>query len=369
MRRSRLGRRHRRCKLSCGHDAPPVSPCRNPARSTRGRRAGRRLAECCGVGGATHPLGHPARARGAPCRGRLDCRSFTARQPDARVRPAQRCGTYRSAGLDTPLPPEEPAGQNPPDGAPLDYVLPKQVNTLKLEILDQGGKLVRSYSNDDALEKLDSAQLQHPLYWIRPSMTLATSLGHHRFIWDLRFEEPKGASKGLAIAAVYQNTARGPSGPFVSPGNYVVRLTVDGRISERSIQVRIDPRVSISDSDLKRQTDLSMQCYNSYKTLQIIRDEIDSRLSDSKRKLKEESKKQMLSLRGTGKPDAGDILYSSIYEVPLEQETIVGLQGKFLFLLGILQSSDSKPTTQAQDGVNKLTLRLSEISEKWVKIK
>jgi hypothetical protein len=271
--------------------------------------------------------------------------------------------------LDTPLPPEEPAGQNPPDGAILDYALPKQVNQVKLEIFDQGGKLVRTYSSNDSPEKLDSAQLQHPLYWVRPLMTLAASPGHHRFIWDLRFEEPKGADKGLAIAAVYQNTASGPSGPFVSPGNYIVRLTVDGRISERSIQVRMDPRVSISDSDLKLQTDLSMQCYNSYKALQIIRDEMDARLSDTKRKLKEEPKKQIVNLRGTGKPDAGDILYSSIYEAPLEQETIVGLQDKFLFLLGILQSSDSKPTTQAQDGVIKLTQRLAEISEKWVKIK
>src|SRR5204863_3384108 len=112
---------------------------------------------------------------------------------------------------DTPLPPEEPAGQNPPDGAIIDYFLTKQGNEVKLEIIDQQGKVVRSYSSADKPEKLDSTQLQHPMYWIRPAQSLSVQPGHHRFIWDLRYREPLGANRGLAISAVYKNTPSGPS--------------------------------------------------------------------------------------------------------------------------------------------------------------
>ena len=51
---------------------------------------------------------------------------------------------------DTPLPPEEPAGKNPPDGAIIDYVLQSAAGgPVTLEIDDATGKLVRSFSSDD----------------------------------------------------------------------------------------------------------------------------------------------------------------------------------------------------------------------------
>ena len=63
---------------------------------------------------------------------------------------------------DTPLPPEEPAGQNPPDGVAIDYFLSKPLREIRLEILDAQGKLVRAYSHLDRPEQLDSTQLQYP---------------------------------------------------------------------------------------------------------------------------------------------------------------------------------------------------------------
>ena len=51
---------------------------------------------------------------------------------------------------DTPLPPEEPAGQNPPDGAILYYNLKSAASgPVTLEIFDSAKKLVRRYSSDD----------------------------------------------------------------------------------------------------------------------------------------------------------------------------------------------------------------------------
>jgi len=266
---------------------------------------------------------------------------------------------------DTPLPPDEPAGQNPPDGAILDYYLSQPAGEVRLEILSGNGEVIRQYSSKDKPEQVDSLMVQYPMYWIRPYKTLSAKMGHHRFVWDLRYTEPKGAPRQLSIAAVYKDTPTGPQGAFVHPGTYTVRLTVDGVVTQHPITVTLDPRASINDSDLQLQTDYSLACYKSYQELQAIREAIDKKLSDSKVKWAKGKKDQMLALRGSGAPDNPDVMYGSISEVPLDQETMVGLQDKFLFLLAIFQSADVKPTTQARQSVDKLKLRKDEMVNRW----
>jgi hypothetical protein len=270
---------------------------------------------------------------------------------------------------DTPLPPEEPTGDNPPDGVALDYVLSAACKEVRIEIRDAQGKIIQSFSSSDKPTTLDSGQVQHPMYWVRPQQKVGTTQGHHRIIWDLRYREPEGTAKGLSIAAVYKNTPIGPHGPFVHPGNYTVRLTVDGKILEQSIQVRLDPRTAISEDDLRLQTDLSMQCYNRYNALQSIRKEMDAKLNNPKAKWKKGQQEKFKTLRGHGDPDGGDILYGSISETSVERESIVSLQDKFLFLLTVIQSSETRPTQQTEEAVNKLTNRFSELTAAWNSMK
>src|SRR5207248_2204852 len=86
---------------------------------------------------------------------------------------------------DTPLPPDEPAGQNPPDGAIIDYYLGGAA-PVTLEILDPAGNLVRRYSSTDKIAPpKDEGQI--PWYWIRPQRSLPGDAGMHRFVWDLHY--------------------------------------------------------------------------------------------------------------------------------------------------------------------------------------
>ncbi|MCJ7465332.1 MAG: glycoside hydrolase [Maribacter sp.] len=266
--------------------------------------------------------------------------------------------------LDTPLPPEEPAGQNPPDGAILDYYLKENAQKVTLEIFDKQGKKINWASSDDLKETLDSTQMQHPTYWIRPQETVATTPGHHRFVWNLRYKEPKGAHRSFSIAAVYRNTSSGPLGPFVAPGEYTVRLNVDGIISEQSLSVRLDPRSKLTPENLTMQSDLSLECYSRYKVLQEIREAIDNRLSNTE-KWKKGKKETMEKFRGVGIPEGGDIIYGSMYATSLQNETVVGLQEKLLFLLEVLQSADARPTTQTQEAVKRLSQRTDEMANRW----
>jgi hypothetical protein len=116
----------------------------------------------------------------------------------------------------TPLPPETPQGENPPVGAPLDYVLMARASTpVVLTIADAGGRVVRRYASDDVVKKIDPATLDIPAFWNVPDMPPRATPGMHR--------------------------------------RYRARLTVDGTTLERQFDLRRDPRGTASDDDLREQ--------------------------------------------------------------------------------------------------------------------
>jgi len=197
---------------------------------------------------------------------------------------------------------------------------------------------------------------------------LGTTLGQHRFVWNLRYPSPKNSERAFSIAAVIHDTPSDPVGPFVHPGTYIVKLTVDGEVQEHNIEVRLDPRVNISEKALEQQTKGSLQCYNSYNTLQGIRESID-KLFETKTKWKKGQKETLKAFRADGKPSGADIVYSSISETSLDKESIVGLQEKFLFVMEIFQSADAEPTEQNLKALDVLDIRLKEVIEKWNRLK
>ncbi len=150
----------------------------------------------------------------------------------------------RNTNTDTPLPPEEPAGQNPPDGAILYYNLKSAPSApIALEILDTTAKLVRRFSSEEKPQPSDAA-INVPAYWIRAFQPLSTAPGMHRFIWDLH-AAPVGAGRRRGgeypISAIYQDTP-GAQGEWMPPAEYTVKLTVDGRTYTQMLTVKPDPR-------------------------------------------------------------------------------------------------------------------------------
>ncbi|SIO01402.1 Uncharacterized protein SAMN05444394_2898 [Algoriphagus halophilus] len=261
---------------------------------------------------------------------------------------------------DTPLPPEEPTGQNPPDGAILDYQLNQSAQQVKLEIVDEQEQVIRTFSSDQEPEEIDSTALPHPTYWIRPEQKVGVSQGHHRFIWDLKYEAPRGSKREFSIAAVYKNTPSAPQGPFVKPGTYRVRLAVDGEVFEKPLTIKMDPRVTISEEALQMQTDLSKTCYDSYHELQRIVEAIDAYSKPSE---------EQLALRGMGRVGNPDTMYGSIRETDPADETLVGLQQKFLFMMNLIQAADVQPTQQTIRAVNSLKESLEKIKLRWKEVK
>ena len=185
------------------------------------------------------------------------------------VKPELATRVHWNNNTDTPLPPEEPAGKNPPDGAVIDYYVDdKTQGVIQLEIVDERGHLVRRYASDDKLVQVQEKQLQVPMYWIRPLHPLLATPGFHRFVWDLHYT-PMGGNWNFPIAAIYQDTAPAGSSPWVAPGKYEVRLTVKGKTYRAPLTVRMDPRVKLTPAELNLQTRIGV---GGFETINALKD-------------------------------------------------------------------------------------------------
>ena len=153
-----------------------------------------------------------------------------------------------NTNTDTPLPPDEPAAPNPPEGAIIDYYLKSAASgPVTLEIIGSDGKPVRKYSSTDQVFTPDPGISTIPLYWYRPLTALSSAAGMHRFTWDVHYQPLDGGGRiggpNLPIAAVGHNTIAAPTTPWVNPGLFTATLTVNGKTYSQPISVRADPRV------------------------------------------------------------------------------------------------------------------------------
>jgi photosystem II stability/assembly factor-like uncharacterized protein len=193
--------------------------------------------------------------------------SEAAANADAMLfKPATATRVRYSMYPDTPVPPDEPYAENPPDGAVIDYYLNHDVSSpVTLEILTPAGRVIRKYSSMDAAEPVKDMG-NWPAYWFRPAQVLSTKAGLQRYTWDLHFTPP-GGECSLPISATPHNTKCEPEGIWVAPGQYTARLTVDGKSYTQSFTVRMDPRVKTSAAALQQQYTLSLALYDAARDL------------------------------------------------------------------------------------------------------
>ncbi len=266
---------------------------------------------------------------------------------------------------DTPLPPDEPAGQNPPDGAIFNYYLKSAAaGPVTLEILDSTGKVVRRYSSADPVSAPDS-ELPIPAYWLRPPQRLSGAGGLHRFVWDLHYAPVPGIKPEYPIAAVPWNTAPAPTSPWVMPDGYSAVLTTDGQRYTQPLTIVIDPRVKASRADLQKQFELSKQIYDGLLALQPVVDKAAAAL------IKLQSMREKASGTETAKIDAAIQELQSLQGAGERRrrgprtESLSGVRGSLLEMLSVLQDVDAAPTTQATQAVPKLNQSTTSLLQQW----
>ena len=191
----------------------------------------------------------------------------------------------RDQNQNTPLPPEVPTGKNPPDGAIIDYYLPPDFSgDVQIEIRDESGNLIRSYSS----APLPKEEREAPFvaeYWLAHPQPLPTSPGMHRFVWNLRYADPPAvhvqSPYNYPIAAIVGSTPLPPEGPLVLPGKYEFQLKAGGRSLRQSLEVKQDPRVHAARNELASALDLQLKIsavlgrnYEAYQQVKQLRERL-----------------------------------------------------------------------------------------------
>ena len=270
---------------------------------------------------------------------------------------------------DTPLTPDLPAGENPPDGAMIDYYLGSSAEVM-LEIKDAAGQTVRRYSSSDPLVPQDP-MLAIPPYWVRPPQRLANNAGMHRFLWDLHLDPVPGVPPQYPIAAVYKNTAPDPTSPWAMPGKYTVVLTAGGKKYEQPLTLVMDPRVKTSTSDLAEQYKLSKQLYDEWLALNSISDqvrrirgqitELRPRVADANLKTKVDAFAEKLqNLAGAGGGGFGGGAAGGSARV-----TVASATGRIRTLFNLIEEVDLAPMPQVVAAIPDVVKDSRGIQESW----
>ncbi len=268
----------------------------------------------------------------------------------------------RNRNTDTPLPPEEPAGKNPPDGAIINYRLGADAGTpVVLDILDDAGNTVRSFSSADPVESIET-DLDVPTYWVRPQQHLAPSRGTHRFVWDLHYSPPKVLGHGYPISAIYGDTPRFPLGPAVLPSTYTIRLSANGRSYTQPLVIRMDPRVQVTDAGLHMQRDIGVRMNDA-----ISRDFAALGEVRAQRAL---LRTQREAAKAKGVADSLMALDSTLANIENGARGgaaagLVPLNEQLAGILDAVEGADAEPTTQVVAAAGDLEKSLAAILAQW----
>ncbi len=284
----------------------------------------------------------------------------------------------RNNNTDTPLPPEEPAGQNPPDGAMIDYWLKSGGDVVTLEIVDaSSGRVVRHFSSADKPETVNPKNFEVPMYWVRPARTLSASSGMHRFLWDLTYPAPDVLTRDFPISAIYHDTPLYPLGATVLPGQYKIVLSVGGKSYTQTLEVKMDPRVKTSPEDLRRQFELDRkiadalhQDYEALQQVRSLRAQLKALASPPDSAGHDAIKKTAAALDAKAAPIAGEEGgYGTSYLGTPGGRSLARLNGGFNALVSALDTADAAPTTQQAAMFGELEKALEEQLSAWSQLK
>ena len=158
----------------------------------------------------------------------------------------------------TPIPPEEPTADHPPNGAVFDYYLPGAAQAIALRVYDATHQLVRHVTSAPSPAKPPHAPLPIAERWFPKPQGLGTSPGMHRFVWNLGWD-PSGKPEDNEPD---DGEGRVPHAPRVAPGTYTVELEVDGKtVTTQPLILVKDPRSPATQAQFVQQFSTSHQIF------------------------------------------------------------------------------------------------------------
>lgn len=248
-----------------------------------------------------------------------------------------------------------PAVRGVDPGVMVDYFLPATPRRLTIDIVDPQGKVIRTFTGAAEKKKEEGAPAEdEDEKGAPPKPTIKPGL--NRFTWDMRYP-------GFTEFAGMILWAADNEGPVALPGNYRVRLNVDGRRQEQPVEIRLDRRITgVSSADLQRRFEFASQinsqvsrAHEAVLLIRGIRAQIATRLTSTSDPAVRSSGEQL---------DRGlAAVEGRIYQVrnQSEQDPLnfpIMLSNKLAALAGILESAEAGPTEQLDTTYADLTRQL-----------
>jgi hypothetical protein len=202
----------------------------------------------------------------------------------------------------------------------------------------------------------------------KPEKEIKPEAGLNRFVWDLRYEDAH------RIPGYYLwEYNGGAKGPVAAPGQYQVKLTVGTESLAMPLEVKLDPRVKVSQADLVGQLNLQLQVHEElnrvYDAVNQIQD-VRMQVSGLKRRLPENASTKTISA-------SADELEKKLVAVrdQLVNLTISAnedslayppqIDAKLAYLAMDIGSADSAPTEAEQLEFEKLKRQSGELLSRW----
>jgi hypothetical protein len=238
-------------------------------------------------------------------------------------------------------------------------------------------RLVRKYASTD--KPLDMAKIAAenpiPMYWVRQELELSGAAGMHRFVWDLHHAPPNSLAHEYPISAIVHDTPRYPLGAFALPGEYVVKLTADGKAHTQPLTVKMDPRIKTPLADLQKQFAMEWgsmagmnTTYQVFSYVQSLRAQLKDRAQKAGNSGVSEKiaalDKTLAEMEGASQP--------SFFGLPpggKQPENLSTLNQHFGGILAGADSADAAPTTQATAVYKELEEALAKLVARWTGIR
>ncbi|MDZ7638937.1 MAG: glycosyl hydrolase [Bryobacterales bacterium] len=253
-------------------------------------------------------------------------------------------------------------GENPASGTVIYYWLKAEPKgELKLEFLNAKGETIQTFSSLDGKPQEPEVARKNPAGSAPDAQDGAPAKkGLNRFEWDLRYPNIEFFEGIILTDASY-------SGPRIIPGDYQVRLTVDGNSFTEKFSVKKDPRVKTTQEEFERQFSLLMQIYSKVNETNAALGRLRSvkaQLQEFSQRFQNEPRaKDLVSEAGQLVTRLGDVeqrLYQTnarTHEDNLNHP--IRLNNKLATLIGFVDSSETQPTDQMQQAYEDLATRVN----------
>jgi photosystem II stability/assembly factor-like uncharacterized protein len=272
----------------------------------------------------------------------------------------------------TPWPADMATGENPPDGAIIDYYLGANIaGVVSLEIADGKGQIVARFNSNDPVPPFDP-RYSVPTLWARPPRVLSSAPGHHRFLWDLQYPQVPGMTTGPDDdLATPHNTPSVSTAPWVMPGTYTVRLIAGGKTFSEPLKVAMDPRVKTPRADLEQQFTLAKSIYDelirataALHEISVLREQLKARSAQPSVAAAEPSIESKID--AIAGPEAG---MRGFGRGPAPPPTLGLVRTQLARIEHSIENADAAPTAAQVEACQIAAKPLPDLIEKWKQLK